>query len=64
MFWGNPVIFTDCGDNPMITIGKSHDSLNYSIESRLVIKRFMFGNILFWPFVDRSLFFQAFEILI
>ena len=23
----------------------------------------MFGNILFWPFVDRSLFFQAFEIL-
>ena len=21
MLWGNPVIFTDCGENPMITIG-------------------------------------------
>ena len=21
MLWGNPVIFTDCGENPMISIG-------------------------------------------
>ena len=21
MLWGNPVIFTDCGENPMINIG-------------------------------------------
>jgi hypothetical protein len=21
MLWGNPVIFTDCGENPMITVG-------------------------------------------
>ena len=21
MLWGNPVIFTDCGENPIITIG-------------------------------------------
>ena len=21
MLWGNPVIFTDCGENPMIAIG-------------------------------------------
>ena len=30
MLWGNPVIFTDCGENPMITIGFPHKIHNLS----------------------------------